>query len=544
MRAPMRVGLAQINVTVGNIEGNYKKIMDTLQRASERAVDLVIFPELALSGYPPEDLLLNKQFIAENMKAINQLERNVQGITAIVGFPYLQDGRIYNSAAILGQDRGVKPYCKVHLPNYGVFDEKRYFVPGIEPSIYEIKNYNVGLNICEDMWEKSDLLVRQKNAGADFIVNISASPFHSGKKDVRNGLIQSRAIEGRIPILLVNLVGGQDELVFDGNSLIVDEQGRVVTGGRSFEEGLVVVDVSGESGDKILIVPQDDKPEQLSGAEEIFAALTLGIKDYVVKNGFSKVTLGISGGIDSSVVASLAVQALGKGSVTGISMPSPYSSEETKKDAELLSKNLGIGFKVIPVDRIFDSYLQTLEPHFKGLNPDLAEENIQARIRGNILMALSNKFGWIVLATGNKSEISVGYSTLYGDLSGGFAPIKDVPKMMVYEIARLINKEHEIIPRTIIDRPPSAELRPGQKDTDSLPPYEVLDAVLQGYVEEDLSVEDIASRGFEKELVAKVINMVDKSEYKRRQAPPGIKITPRAFGRDRRFPITNKFRTK
>lgn len=543
MKTSLRIALAQINSTVGDIHGNLAKIESEIKKAKDKGVDIIAFPELALCGYPPEDLLINKQFINANKNAVAKLASDTRGIVAIIGFPMEENEKVFNSAALIGMNDDVGLYKKMHLPNYGVFDEKRYFSPGKEPLVFSVKGFKVGVNICEDIWEESGPVIAQKHAGAELVINISASPFYAGKQNVRTRLVQSRAVSSNIPVLFVNLVGGQDELVFDGNSLAVDDSGQIITQAEAFKEDTVVLEVMRKSDGKFDISPIGrEEVRTLSEVEEIIEAIELGIKDYVAKNGFSHVTLGLSGGIDSALVAALSVNALGKDAVTAIGMPSKYSSEETQSDAKILAQKLGIDFKSIPITDIFDIFLMTMEPHFEGLPSGIAEENLQARIRGNILMALSNKFGWLLLATGNKSEISVGYSTLYGDLSGGFAPIKDLPKTLVYKIANHLNSMEEVIPESIIRRAPTAELRPGQKDTDALPPYEVLDAILQAYVEEDLPAENIAEKGFDAELVAKVINMVDRSEYKRRQAPPGIKLTPRAFGRDRRFPITNKFK--
>lgn len=544
MKATLRIALAQINCCVGDIQGNLKKIEKYIEKAKKNGADIVAFPELALCGYPPEDLLLNRQFIKDNKKAIAGLAEKNEGITVIAGFPCEKEGKLFNAAAIIGAEGGgLRTYFKIYLPNYGVFDEKRYFTPGEEPLVIDAKGYKVGVNICEDIWEETGPILEQKAAGAEIIINLSASPFYAGKKDVRKRLVQSRAASSNVPVLFVNLVGGQDELVFDGNSLAVDAKGSIKAQGPGFKENLIIVDVqqgkqSSEAGVKA-VCGHEDAP--LSGVGEVVAAIELGIRDYVAKNGFSRVTFGLSGGIDSALVAVLAVRALGKESVTAVSMPSIYSSKETQRDARRVAENLGIEFKEIPITDIFETSLAALEPHFQGTPVGIAEENLQARVRGNILMALSNKFGWLLLATGNKSELSVGYSTLYGDLCGGFAPIKDVPKTIVYQIARHLNSKKELIPESVIERAPSAELRPGQKDTDSLPPYDVLDRILQGFVEEDLPLDQLTEKGFDSALVAKIVNMVNKSEHKRRQAPPGVKITPRAFGRDRRFPITNKF---
>lgn len=546
MKAVLRAALAQINVAVGDIDGNLSKIVSAVNKAREAKAGLIIFPELSLSGYPPEDLLLNREFLTVCNDSISRLNKHIArtDITAIIGFPLKKKSAIYNAAAVIGaNDKKYSPYCKMHLPNYSVFDEKRYFIPGSKPLVYEIGGLRVGVNICEDIWIERGPIVAQKRAGANLIVNISASPFHAGKSRLRDDLVKNRATTNDIPILFTNLVGGQDELVFDGNSLVVDSMGKIIARGCSFKEDLVLVDIfDSRRGNLQLISANGESCAPLYGIEEIIEAILLGIKDYVRKNDFKKVVIGMSGGIDSAVAAVLATQALGKDFVTGVVMPSVYSSPETQNDAQIIARNLDIKCSVIPINEIYKSYLKSLKDEFKGLAEGVAEENIQARIRGNILMALANKFGWLVLSTGNKSEISVGYCTLYGDMAGGFSPLKDVFKTKIYEIARYLNKveNRELIPVSVIEREPSAELRPNQKDIDVLPPYRILDHVLQMYVENDVPAEEIIEKGYDKKIVEKVIKMVDRNEYKRRQSPPGIKITPRAFGKDRRFPITNR----
>ncbi len=574
----LRIGMAQINTTVGDFTGNKKKIRKTIDDARALGIDLLTFPELAICGYPPEDLLFKPQFISENLKALNEVVSNSSGLTIIVGFVDAKED-IYNAAAVIHDGRLFDIYHKIYLPNYGVFDENRYFQAGKDIPVYRIADIGIGLNICEDIWYEAGPATAQAYSGAEVIVNISASPYHAGKSDSRLRMLSARATDNVAIIAYNNLVGGQDELVFDGNSMILDEKGELVARGKQFEEDLIVADLDVEAvfrarlhdprwrkesllldAERCQVVrvavsdkaPEPDKPplpqrqiQPREETEEIYAALVLGTHDYVRKNGFQKVVIGLSGGIDSSLVAAIAVDALGAANVTGVAMPSPYSSPGSITDAQALANNLGINLLTIPIDKILTVYMETLAESFQGTKPDITEENIQARIRGNILMALSNKFGWLVLTTGNKSETATGYTTLYGDMAGGFAVLKDVPKTAVYELARYRNSISKItlIPENVIDKAPSAELRPDQKDTDSLPPYGQLDPVLTAYVEEDKNIEQIVNMGFSPQMVRKIARLVDTSEYKRRQAPPGIKITPRAFGRDRRLPITNRFKS-
>lgn len=571
----LRIGMAQINTTVGDFKGNVQKILDVVAEARTLGVDLLTFPELAVCGYPPEDLLLKPQFIEENLKSLKKVIKNSAGITLVVGFVDAKED-IYNAAAIIHDGKLAGVYYKVHLPNYGVFDENRYFRSGKEYPVYVIAGVNVGVSICEDIWYEAGLAMVQAYAGAEVIVSINASPYHFGKGDLRERMLGARASDNVVIIAHNNMVGGQDELVFDGNSMVLDEKGRLIARGKQFEEDLIVADLDvdaifrGRLHDPRWRKGMQLREEQLRRTRtvvseapssapkpplplrqvevpdfpgEVYDALVLGTRDYVTKNGFEKVLIGISGGIDSALVAAIAVDALGSTNVVGVAMPSRYSSPGSISDAELLTHNLGISLMNIPIEKAFQAYLDMLVPSFEGKEPDKTEENIQARIRGNILMALSNKFGWLVLPTGNKSEMATGYTTLYGDMAGGFAVIKDVPKTLVYELARYRNSIAglELIPSTIIGKVPSAELKPGQKDIDNLPPYELLDPVLKAYVEEDKSVEQIIATGFDGDVVKQAARLVDNSEYKRRQAPPGIKITPRAFGRDRRLPITNRF---
>ncbi|MCL0098467.1 NAD+ synthase [Dehalococcoidia bacterium] len=554
-----RIGLAQVNCTVGDLEGNTAKILHYIDRARAMQVDLLCFPEMAITGYPPEDLLLKPEFITGNLEKLDMIVRHSAAIALVVGFVDSRDG-LYNAAAVASDGELCGIYHKTCLPNYGVFDEKRYFQPGTKAPIFVINGVSIGVNICEDIWYPTGPASRQASAGAEVIVNISASPYHAGKRGFREQMLSHRASEDTVILAYTNLVGGQDELVFDGGSMLLDERGEAIARAKQFEEDLLVVDLDIEEhrrpqGPRIIVSqeahtePRTPIParsvEIHDRVGEIYAALVLGTRDYIHKNGFYRVLVALSGGVDSSLVAAIAVDALGPENVVGVSMPSRYSSEGSRTDARLLSENLGIEMRVIPIEEAMDGYLSILAGSFAGTQEDIAEENLQARIRGNILMALSNKFGWLVLTTGNKSEIACGYCTLYGDTAGGFAVIKDVPKTLVYELARHKNSSaaREIIPRRVIEKEPSAELRPGQRDVDSLPPYEVLDPILEAYVEEDKSLDQIVALGFDRKMVQRVISLVDRSEFKRRQSPPGIKITPRAFGKDRRFPITNRYRS-
>jgi NAD+ synthase (glutamine-hydrolysing) len=574
----LRIGLCQINTTVGDIEGNTKKILDYIAKGKKMGADLLAFPEMAVTGYPPEDLLFMPKFIEANLKAVNRIAQATSSITALVGFVD-KDGDIFNAAALLHNGKMIDTYCKTFLPNYGVFDEDRYFQPGKDNLIFTLKSTPIGPSICEDLWYPGDPIRTQAlYGGAELIVNISSSPYHAGKCAFREKMISTRASDNAAIVAYCNLVGGQDELVFDGGSLIFDQRGELMVRGKQFEEDLILADLDMEAVFRMRLHDSRIRREKLSEEEkglrridlsnpthsgsrrrpvipkrdskpldrlaEIDAALVLGTGDYIRKNGFHTILIGLSGGIDSALTAAIAVDALGKKGVVGVAMPSQYSSKESLEDAKLLAKNLGIQFLTIPITEIHQAYMKTLSPSFKGLKPDVTEENIQARIRGNLLMALSNKFGWLVLTTGNKSEMSVGYCTLYGDMAGGYAVLKDVPKTLVYELTKFKNKKEgkELIPKRVFIKPPSAELRPNQKDEDSLPPYPVLDPILQAYVEEDKGLEDIAKMGFQERMIKEVIRMVDRNEYKRRQSPPGVKISHRALGKDRRLPVTNKYR--
>ncbi len=572
----IRFGIAQINSTVGDLNGNTRKIAEFIDRAKSLGVDLLTFPELTITGYPPEDLLLKPQFIKQNRESLDKIIEHSSGIAIVVGFVD-SDADIYNAAAVLYNKKLIGIYHKFYLPNYGVFDENRYFQAGKECPVFTIYGIGIGITICEDIWYETGPATVQASAGARLLVNISASPYHAGKGLSRERMLATRAADNVAIVAYNNLVGGQDELVFDGNSVIFSEKGEPIARGRQFEEDLVVADLDMESvfrsqlhdprrrketpwvkkelgritkfevSNEGPVVTKPPLPlrqvERLSEIAEIYQALVLGVRDYVRKNGFEKVVIGLSGGVDSSLVATIAADALGAENVIGISMPSRYSSPGSKSDAEALARNLGIEFRVIPIERAFSSYSETLVEAFKGAQPDSTEENIQARIRGNILFALSNKFGWLVLACSNKSETATGYTTLYGDMAGGFIPLKDVPKTTVYKLAQYRNRQagKEVILPAILTKAPSAELRPNQKDTDTLPPYDVLDPILKAYVEDDLAIDQIIAMGFDRDTVVRVARLVDKSEYKRRQTAPGIKITPRDFGRDRRLPITNRF---
>jgi NAD+ synthase (glutamine-hydrolysing) len=580
----LRIGLAQINPTVGDLDGNIARIRASIERARALGVDLLAFPEMVVPGYPPEDLLLKPAFIQGCIDRTRDLAGDSRGMTVVVG-TLERDGDLYNSAAILHDGRWVGTARKRYLPNYGVFDENRYFMPERRSVVFARGGTVFGVNVCEDIWlsggPSEEQVVR---GGAEVILNLSASPYHEGKADERRRMISTRAADNLAIVCYVNLVGGQDEILFDGSSLILDEKGNVLAEGAAFAEDLVVADVdldevfntrlhdtrlrkerSLDDGDPLPRIHLDqfgpvgltgaavatlekpalaERPERVeqSAEAEVYAALTLGVHDYVVKNNFDTVVLGLSGGIDSALTACIAVDALGSQKVVGVSMPSPYTSEASREDAEALAKALGIRLEVIPIGDMMGAYDHALTPAFAGRAADTTEENLQARIRGNTLMALSNKFGWLVLTTGNKSEVSVGYCTLYGDMAGGFAVLKDVYKTQVYALSRWRNERSPVIPANTIERPPSAELKPDQTDQDSLPPYDTLDAILQLYVEEDRSIAEIAREGHDEAVVRRVARMVDLAEYKRRQSPPGIKISTRAFGKDRRLPITNRWR--
>jgi NAD+ synthase (glutamine-hydrolysing) len=574
MPAPLKLALCQMNPTVGDIAGNQAKILRWMGDARAAGAQLVLFPELAVTGYPPEDLLLKEHFLADARRSLEQIAAHTHGIVALVGFPERAED-VYNACAVLADGAVHAIYRKVFLPNYGVFDEQRYFQSGVGGAVIELDQLTVGLTVCEDIWEPGPPASDEALAGATLLVNISASPYHVGKGAERERMLVQRARDNVAMVAFCNLVGGQDELVFDGYSLVIDHEGEVLARGEQFAEELIVATIDPDAARGVRLRDPRHRPVHrraehvvqvlgcvelpMTGAEagrlggpvheplercaEVHGALVLGLRDYVEKNGFAHVVIGLSGGIDSALVAVIAADALGADRVSVVVMPSPYSSSETQQDARDLAANLGVNVRELPIAETMQSYERTLAGVFAGREADLTEENLQARIRGNLLMALSNKFGWLVLTTGNKSEMAVGYSTLYGDSAGGFAVIKDCPKTLVYELARHRNAltDPPLIPTSIIDRAPSAELRPDQRDADSLPPYEVLDPILDGYIEDDLGREALVLRGFAQHDVERVITLVDRAEYKRRQAPPGIKITTRAFGRDRRVPITNRY---
>ncbi|MHC4555687.1 MAG: NAD+ synthase [Planctomycetota bacterium] len=549
----MRVALGQFNTVVGDLTGNAQKMREIYAQAVRADADLLAFPELAICGYPPEDLLYKKHFLQDNRLAIEKLAADCPDKTIIVGFAESDNKNSYNSAAVLQGGRISKIYRKARLPNYGVFDERRYFQPGGEPLIINPKGLDVVVTICFDIWNVDWLRNFIEGTGPSgssrenriqMILNISASPFHTGKIRTRQETVNRCAKALNCAVAYCNLVGGQDELVFDGRSMFADSTGRVVAQARAFDEDLIIADVIPAGNGAVQIKPmQPAAPQPNNIIDEIFQALVLGTRDYTRKNGFRRVLLGLSGGIDSSVTAAIAVAALGAENVVGISMPSEFNSPETISDAEMLAKNLGIEFHTIPIGPILSQFHQSLQAVEGWKSDGIAYENLQARIRGCILMSLSNQFGSLVLTTGNKSETAVGYATLYGDTAGGFGVIKDVLKTAVYKLAEHINKtaSRQIIPGDVITRPPSAELKPDQKDSDSLPDYDLLDRILKGYIEEDKSAAQLVDKGLPEDVVNKVIRMVDRNEYKRRLSPPGIRITPKAFGKDRRLPITNRY---
>jgi NAD+ synthase (glutamine-hydrolysing) len=570
----LRLGLAQINTTVGDLDGNAAKVLEYVGRARELGVDVLSFPEMTITGYPPEDLLLRPQFIRHNLAVLERVVKGCQGITAVVGFVD-RDHDIHNAAAIIHDGRLVDVYHKQFLPNYGVFDENRYFQAGTRCPVYVMAGISVGVSICEDIWYPEDPTRAQAHAGAQVIININGSPYHMGKRRFREHMLATRASDYAVFISYTNQVGGQDELVFDGASMVVSPGGEVLVQAAAFEEELLICDLDVEetfqarlheprrrkertaASASVARVHVSDEPladkkpsverrraPSLGDDAEVYGALVLGTRDYLLKNGFQKAVIGLSGGVDSSLVAAIAVDALGEENVVGVAMPSRFSSEGSIRDARELADSLGIQLMTIPIEGPFTAFLDLFSEPFAGSEFGVTEENIQSRIRGLISMALSNKFGWLVLTTGNKSEMATGYATLYGDMAGGFAVIKDVPKTLVYRLARHRNGlgPKSVIPQSVIEKEPSAELRPNQRDADTLPSYETLDSILEAYVEEDKSVDEIAAMGFDEGLVKRVMAMVDGSEYKRRQAPPGVKISPRAFGRDRRLPIANRYK--
>jgi NAD+ synthase (glutamine-hydrolysing) len=573
----LRIGLAQMNATVGALEQNTARIHQLLDEARASAVDVVAFPELAVCGYPPEDLLLKRSFVAANRAAITDLAPATAGLTAFIGFVD-RDYDLFNAAAVLHDGAWIGTYHKQRLPNYGVFDELRYFKPGTGEVLVRAHEAWIGVCVCEDIWLPGGPAGRLARAGADVILNLNASPYHRGKWQDRQRMLATRASDHAVVLGYVNMVGGQDELVFDGDSMIFGAQGELLAEAPLFAEHLLIHDVEleqvfrarlhdprrrhalrGEPSHvhRIItdeVVPRATPRPVISSApavvhddlSEVYAALVIGTRDYVTKNGFERVLLGLSGGIDSALVAAIAVDALDAAAVTGVKLPGRYSSEGSRRDAEELAERLGIELLELGIEPIFQAALDVLADTFAGHATDITEENLQARARGLLLMALSNKFGWMLLSTGNKSELATGYATLYGDMAGGFAVIKDVPKTLVFELSRWRNTQPggPVIPVNSIEKPPSAELRPDQRDDDSLPPYEVLDAILERYVEQDWGLREIVAEGHDEDLVRKVMALVDHNEYKRRQAAPGVKITPRAFGKDRRLPITSGFRER
>jgi NAD+ synthase (glutamine-hydrolysing) len=556
----LRIALCQIDAVVGDLAGNAQRVLDALGVARMAGADVAVFPELVLTGYPPEDLLLKPSFIAANRRTLEDVAAKTTSCVAVIGFIDVIGGELYNAAAICAGGTIVGVWRKELLPNYGVFDERRWFLPGAgDTPLFRVGGINIGVVICEDTWSFDGPVARLAAGGADVVVSLNASPYRGEVLALRRSMLADRIAESHCPIVYVNLVGGQDELVFDGGSMVIDANGALVASAPQFDEAVVVVDLVApdrlvEVGGLPVVTISDSGREtaepasgviapDLGSLEQVYRALVLATKDYVEKNGFGDVVISLSGGIDSALVATLAVDALGPGRVHTVALPSRFSSAGSLDDAAALVANLEVDHQVIPIEQVHESFLELLAPSFSGTEPGLAEENLQARIRGTVLMALSNKFGWLVLTTGNKSEMAVGYATLYGDMAGGFAVIKDVPKTLVFELCKFRNAVAggEVIPRSIIDKPPSAELRPDQFDEDSLPPYSILDPILEGYVEEDLSFGELVAAGFAEDTVRRVIELVDHAEYKRRQAPPGPKVTTRAFGKDRRMPITNRF---
>ena len=578
MPRQFRLALAQINSTVGDISGNTQTILKYIDMAREAKADLVAFPELAITGYPPEDLLLKPAFLQANLDAMHRVIAAAKGIAVVVGFVHV--ARDTSNAAAIGYDGNlIDIYRKIFLPNYGVFDEDRYFRRGDTCPVYTINGTGVGINICEDIWYPVGPAVLQRESGAEVIVNINASPFYVEKGYQKEKMIATRAMDNGVFVAYLNTIGGQDELVFDGASVIYDMDGEKLAQGAFFQEEMVVADldvesvfrsrlrdprprkenpamldeigkartiqVSGFEPKSYLDLPTVVPSVSLTTEEEVYQALVLGTRDYVLKSGFTKTLVGLSGGIDSALTSVIAADALGPENVIGVTMPSRYSSEGSVSDSEHLAKNLGIQIWNLPIELAHTAFSEMLDPYFEGTNPGVAEENLQARIRGNVIMSLSNKFGWLVLTTGNKSEMAMGYATLYGDMAGGFAVLKDVPKTLVYRLSNWRNQSgtpSAVIPEAIITKPPSAELKPDQLDQDTLPPYDYLDPIIKAYVEDDLSYLDMIQLGFDPAIVKQVMSYVDRNEYKRRQAPPGVKITPRAFGKDRRLPIVNSYR--
>ena len=557
----VRVALAQINTVVGDIDGNVERVLSVLERVADDQPDVVVFPEMTITGYPPEDLVLKSGFVADSRAAVERLATQVVDTVAVVGFADGSDGDVFNSAAVCSGGSVIGTYHKRELPNYSVFDEERHFSAGTEPMrLYDIAGVRVGISICEDSWVAGGPVNQLATGGAQLIVNINGSPFYSGKMDVRETMLRDRVTESGVPIVYLNLVGGQDELIFDGGSMVVDREGNIVARSPQFVEHVQIVDIDVSAAEPPITafptvptgVERRDRAETAPGVvtdldariDQLHDALVLATRDYVVKNGFTDVCLGLSGGIDSALVAALAAEALGPENVHAVLMPSRYSSDHSISDAEALSENLGISYRTIPIEPGHQSFLDMLAPSFEGAEPDLTEENLQSRIRGVLLMALTNKFGWLVLTTGNKSEAAVGYSTLYGDTAGAYAVIKDVYKLDVYRLCERINERHgrEVVPVSIIEKPPSAELRPDQRDDQSLPPYEELDPLLEAYIEGDRTAAELVAMGFDESTAKRITRLVDISEFKRRQTPLGARVTTKGFGRDRRLPITSRYR--
>jgi len=564
----LRIAAAQLDLVVGDLTGNAERILAAYERAESEGCDLVAFPELAITGYPPEDLLLRPAFVAQAVEALEKVAARTGRCAAVIGFPE-PDRDLYNAAAVCARGSVIGAYRKHLLPNYAVFDEERYFEPWTgDGPLFVIGGVRVAVTVCEDAWSASGPVLTQAAGGAELVVNINASPYYAGRLRERETMLATRAADASVPLVYVNLVGGQDELVFDGASMVFDEAGHLLARGKQFREDFLVVDIDVRPAfrrraldprgrTRAAMLPEvhvsdvqlgdhdtDPRVEPvLEPVREVYEALVLGTRDYVHKNGFSDVVIGLSGGIDSSLVAAIAADALGSEHVVGVLMPSRFSSEGSITDAEAVARNLGIRTLTVPIEPAHSAFLEMLEAPFAGTEPGLAEENLQARVRGTLLMTLSNKLGWLVLTTGNKSEMATGYSTLYGDMAGGFAVIKDVPKMLVYALSRDRNERAgtAIVPESVLEKPPSAELRPDQRDSDSLPEYAVLDPIIEGYVEDDKSVAELEAEGFDGDTVRRVARLIDRNEYKRRQAPPGVRVSPKAFGKDRRLPITNRW---
>jgi NAD+ synthase (glutamine-hydrolysing) len=537
-----RIQIAQLNLLVGDVAGNAERVISAAADAQAAGAHLVVFPELTLTGYPPEDLLLRPELLQRVETVLGRIQRetarSAPGLALVLGYPRSAVGGLYNVAGVIRDGAVVAEYAKQELPNYSVFDEKRYFQPGGTATVFEHRGVRFGLSVCEDIWQEGPS-AQAAEAGAQVLININASPFHAGKAAEREALLARRAAEHGFPVLYANLVGGQDELVFDGGSFAVDRSGRVVARAPHFEEASLILDL--DEGGVPCAPPLPEPDVGTLGEAAVYRALVLGVRDYVRKNGFGGAVLGLSGGVDSALTLAIAVDALGAEQVEAVLMPSRYTADMSTQDALAEARLLGVQAHIVPIEPAFHAFLDMLQPVFAGHAPDVTEENIQARCRGIILMALSNKQGRMLLTTGNKSEMAVGYATLYGDMAGGFAPIKDVPKTLVYRLARYRNELAAVIPERVLTRAPSAELRPDQTDQDSLPPYEILDPILRLYIEEDHGIDAIVGEGFDESVVRKVARMVDRNEYKRRQAPPGVRISRRAFGRDRRYPITSGF---